>query len=760
VNLGANKLFVWINDKVRQLRSIAGNNDLLKALVADDKAPAEGTRFPIGQHLNLHHPNGTITRLKICGVRSGGFSNVYTVVDLDEMRPYCLKENRATPGDEASKNENLAKEAEISLLLGTSPHLVATVGVCKINGRLCILTEHHPFPSLDIRLKQSALALDSAITYAIHLCRGLVHAQRKLEGFVHGDIKPGNCLISACGLLKLGDFGLASATGIGRNATWINWKNQGTETSNRSGRHRGGTAAYMAPELFGDKNMDRRASDVYAFGVTLFEMLCGMRPFAHSTTMGLVQMHRSVKPPLDKLVERDVPRDLIELTDRCLSKSPADRPAAFDLIEGELCAAYNRMHVEEFPLEQGAAEQGVEIVRRAFAFSLLGRLDESIALIDKSIVASDNPAELLAAKAIVFAESGYIERAYEASTTALMKNAEAFSVLVAHARVLIDRGKLETAAEYLQRAVNKQPDNCVVLNLLGRVYFETCEIEQARACLKLSLRIDGSQPGPHELMARIELTGKNYDAAAAFAQRSISIDPLSGDLHEILASAHLGRGRWVEALKSYKSALRFTARRKDARHRYVRLCLAMHDPSRSDLDGKLLRSLIQGGLILQRRDIDIGHAEKFVETVISLLQEGGLYPNLLFFHDIALARIAEHLSPSTTERLYQALCNFTSWSDCEDFPLHCRYSLGRVLYHLDKLEDCTTVFAEMLTQFGPNESSYYYLGACAEIQGDLGTALKFYKKANRLLECEDSRAGIRRVISKMRGSPVARSRTT
>src|SRR5436190_5623255 len=108
----------WVKDKGRQVRSLPGNETLMRAVFAAGTSPVEGSRHRVGECLKAYTLDGECRRFKICGAHSGGFSNVYTVIDLDEMEPYCLKESRALPGDEDGKNRKLAIEAEVALRLG------------------------------------------------------------------------------------------------------------------------------------------------------------------------------------------------------------------------------------------------------------------------------------------------------------------------------------------------------------------------------------------------------------------------------------------------------------------------------------------------------------------------------------------------------------------------------------------------------------------------------------------------------------------
>src|SRR5205807_3412705 len=153
----------------------------------------------------------------------------------------------------------------------------------NIHGRPHILLEYIDRLDLWERMRGRRIPLRDALKYAIQLCRGMVHAKKVIPGFVHRDLKPTNCLIDNCGVLKITDFGQVKFSGeeaerprreSARRA------GQRTNQFNTPANHWGaGTPSYMAPEQFDPSNGIDVRSDVYSFGSMLFEMLTGTRLF-------------------------------------------------------------------------------------------------------------------------------------------------------------------------------------------------------------------------------------------------------------------------------------------------------------------------------------------------------------------------------------------------------------------------------------------------------------------------------------------------
>lgn len=744
----ARRLIEWLRDKGRQLRALPGNEDLMRAVFSAEKSPVEGSRHRVGECLNVHNPNGELRRFKICGIQSGGFSNVYTVIDLDDMRPYCLKENRALPGDEQRKNGKLAIEAEISLRLGINPYLVTTYAAFPIRGRLFLLTEYIPSTSLDNHLKGASLRVQTALGYAIDLCRAMHYARETLPDFVHGDIKPGNCFVAADGNLKLGDFGLASALGVGKYQH--NGAKAAEDWAAETSLGWGGTAAYMAPEMFDSVAPDRKSADIYAFGVTLFEMLGGKRPFVSSSKSELAEMHRHTEPPLATLTQRSVPSSVVDLIKQCLAKSPERRPVSFKSVENILRQSVQEP-VEIFITTKSGPEQITsEIIYRSLSLALLGNSEESAALLNSAMQQKGTSPELLACKAIALSLTGRIDGAYEASTASLRIGSDLFVVLLAHAQVLISKGNLNAAENYLDRALRNRPDNCVALNLMGDLLKRIGQCEEARICFEKSSILDEKQAEPWEELANINLLAGKDAKAISLAEKALSIDPYRSISYRILGDAYRSKKQLIKAIKSYKSVLGLEPASKESVRRFVCSCCELYKAKGDRIGVQHIRLLIHAAAMFQNADSRRIAPNDFAIKFIEIFRSSDFNPLLLFFFDTTLGKLVADLDSSNSEELLEGLRIVRGRAACGKMSPHLLYSLGRILYQFGEYEYCRDVFKRMLNQFGPNENSYYYLAACSEIEEDFQSSLKFYKKALRIEDCEDTRTGISRVTAKIK----------
>ncbi len=144
---------------------------------------------------------------------------------------------------------------------------------------------------------------------------------------LHRDIKPGNILLDEGGEPYLADFGLARLIGehgITRHGVFV------------------GTPYYASPEQVAMEPLDER-SDLYSFGVVLFEMATGRRPFEASHVSDMLAKQRDEPPPDPRTFNAAVPEDLAELILRCLAKDPAARFASADELGASLHAIGRRL---------------------------------------------------------------------------------------------------------------------------------------------------------------------------------------------------------------------------------------------------------------------------------------------------------------------------------------------------------------------------------------------------------------------------------
>jgi len=245
---------------------------------------------------------------------SGASSRVDKARDNVIGRTVALKTflNDFGPGLE----QQFLREAQIIGQL-SNPSIVQLydVGINE-HGIPFLVMEYVAGKTLEDHLDPSALPLQRACAWAADLAGALALAHR--AGIIHGDVKPGNILVTAENKVKLGDFGIARFA----------------SQSSGSGNLRG-TPAYLAPEQIQGEPQDPR-SDQFALGIVLYQMVCGVKPFDGSSLGAVCAQILNAEPVPPSRHNPAVPKALDRIIARCLAKNPKDRFAHCDELASAL----------------------------------------------------------------------------------------------------------------------------------------------------------------------------------------------------------------------------------------------------------------------------------------------------------------------------------------------------------------------------------------------------------------------------------------
>src|SRR5260221_6070284 len=303
-------------------------------------------------------------------VMEGGLGIVYAVNHRGGERLVLKSPKRQS--DHAVR-ENFRNEAEIWVRLGKHTNIVPAFWVDELAGQLFVAAEFDESDELNrvsLRdyLRYGALKPNVVAAWTADFCYGLQHAV--LKGLVaHRDIKPENLLIGASGVLRVTDFGIAKATVSTFNEDSTKQPKLGAWQT-RSGKV-SGTPPYMAPEQWRGAEQDVR-TDIYAFGVVMYEMCHGRMPFVAPSMEKLIDQHLHIKPQIP-----DGP--FAQAIARCLSKDPATRyatPAALLADVSRICDA-QKLPLPPAPSQTG--ERADELAALAQGLGTLGKKEEAIA---------------------------------------------------------------------------------------------------------------------------------------------------------------------------------------------------------------------------------------------------------------------------------------------------------------------------------------------------------------------------------------------
>ncbi len=243
---------------------------------------------------------------------AGGMGTVYRAVDSKLHRPVAIKFLSDDLADAAARRR-FQREAQMASSLN-HPHILTVYDVGEFDGRQYLVTEFVDGGTLKNWAQRESRNWEDVAQLLTGVADGLAAAHQ--AGILHRDVKPDNILVTASGYAKLADFGLAKL----EDRPPVSATRTLTEQQTQKGTIVG-TIAYMSPEQASGKTLDAR-SDMFSFGVVLYEMLAGQRPFRAATSLELLQQVIHAKPaPL----RQDLPEALRVLVAKALEKDPADR---------------------------------------------------------------------------------------------------------------------------------------------------------------------------------------------------------------------------------------------------------------------------------------------------------------------------------------------------------------------------------------------------------------------------------------------------
>ena len=260
----------------------------------------------------------TISHYKILEkLGEGGMGVVYKAHDTKLDRFVALKFlPRHIAANDAEKARFL-QEAKSAAALN-HPNVCSVIDIQEDNGEQFIVMEYVDGMTLRTKLQGGPIPANEAMTYAIQIGDALQEAHS--NGIVHRDVKADNVMLNSKKQIKVMDFGLAKLKGSLKL----------TRTSSTVG-----TVGYMAPEQIEGGDVDHR-SDIFSFGVLLFELLTGKLPFRGEHEAALVYSIVNEEPTDITSLLPDLSPVVVNLIHRCLEKDPADRYQHMDDIVSEL----------------------------------------------------------------------------------------------------------------------------------------------------------------------------------------------------------------------------------------------------------------------------------------------------------------------------------------------------------------------------------------------------------------------------------------
>ena len=342
------------------------------------------------------HAGSRLAHFEILGLLgAGGMGEVYRALDTKLKREVAIK---ILPPQFAEQSDRLARFEQEAVLLASlnHPHVAAIYGVEHVDGVPFLELELVEGPTLADRLISGPIPVPEAIKIAGQIADALEAAHEK--GIVHRDLKPANVKLTPDGKVKVLDFGLAKAFGPEQTARLSGATPVGAAalTEPRGHTQAGlvmGTASYMSPEQAEGKPVDKR-TDVWSFGVLLYEMLTGKRLFDGKSDAHVLVHVMEQEPDWSKLPP--LPNGVQALLERCLQKDPAQRLRDIGDVRIQLQASLTH------PIRPRTGATPQNATARRWLWPVVGIVGAVIAAIVVGVLMRPHPAPVVAADAVRF----------------------------------------------------------------------------------------------------------------------------------------------------------------------------------------------------------------------------------------------------------------------------------------------------------------------------------------------------------------------
>jgi len=266
-------------------------------------------------------------------IGSGGMATVYKAVQKSLDRPVAIKELKKDYSADSQIVRRFERESRVAASL-QHENIVHIYDYWK-KPYYSIVMEYVDGVNLaDVIEKTGPLPVDVGTIIALQVCEGLDYAH--MRGLIHRDIKPSNIMIKRNGEVKLMDFGIAQS----RNLEALTMP--GTLI---------GTPAYMSPEQILGQQLDSR-SDIFSFGIVLYEMFTGVKPFRDDDTRSVTAKILKEKFLAPRRVNSEIPWGIQWLIKKCLRKNPKRRYGSVPDVRKRLVKRLDRMSTKADALQR------------------------------------------------------------------------------------------------------------------------------------------------------------------------------------------------------------------------------------------------------------------------------------------------------------------------------------------------------------------------------------------------------------------------
>jgi serine/threonine-protein kinase len=582
----------------------------------------------------------TLLHYEIVGhIGAGGMGDVWRARDTRLDREVAIKILPAGHVNDTVQKERFLREARAASAL-VHPNIITVHEINSADGMDFIVMEFVRGGSLAALLAHGKLPVAQAVAYAIQIGEALKAAHE--HGVIHRDLKPGNIMITPSGLVKVLDFGIAKRVTHGAAAPDVTVSSASPLTLAGVTL---GTPAYMSPEQALGDPVDVR-SDVFSFGVVLYQMLTGVLPFQGTTSLTLLRQIVHERPQRLRTVAPDAPEPLAAIVDKCLEKEPADRYTSASAVVDALHRVNAQGAPEPVDLTQAATAPRKAVTRRprrlpvwalvaalsgVAGVALAGWLvrgaiarwrgtlqTESAGTPDASVPALElyrRATDLLRASY----REGNVDAAIKALELALQKKPD---YPLAEARLSLaywrknaqspDAHWQNQALVHAEAAVHGDSQLAVAHIAHGAALQIAGQLDKSADAYQSAMTLDPTNPELLWRLGDLAVARKDSASAAAYYRRSVEAGPKEWEPLVRLGAFDYRQGRYAEAVTAFESARGLAP---DHTRVYSNLAAVYHQLDRTD----------EAAAVLQR-SLEIAPDSLTYSNLGTLLYFQGRYP--------------------------------------------------------------------------------------------------------------------------------------
>jgi tetratricopeptide (TPR) repeat protein len=523
-----------------------------------------GKRSGAGTQLGREFKVGDVIeqRFEVEQVRRGFMGIVYIAHDRQRRRRVVLKtfQNKFLWDEEAIAR--FSSEAELWVRLGSHPNIVRAYDLRTFLGKPHVVAEYvHGGP---LRTLIGHLPLKEAIDYAIQICWGMNYAVEH-AAILHRDIKPDNIMVTLDGQAKVTDFGLARVL-----PNW-QWADHLRDRRSPVARLRspttdmlGGTLPYMAPEAIEESMHVGVWTDIYAFGVMLYELFTGKLPFDSMRDESLIRMHLNVAPRDPREIKPQLHKGTAHIVLRCLAKRPAERYQSFREVEEDIQLLRKHLFSERYTIvwpADGDTERD-RWTERGLAHMDVGEYSEALTCFRQAAALDDSHAECWLNLARARLKLWQYNEALRAIEEGLKRAADRNDFGQLHGvrgETYIAMMMADKAMIAYDQGLSYTPNAPRLWREKGALLHRQGALREAQQCYDKAIAFDAFDSLAWRLLGDVQRDQERPKKAHRAYAEALKLDPRSAITWARYGASQLKLGRPQDALRSYEMALRLDA---------------------------------------------------------------------------------------------------------------------------------------------------------------------------------------------------------